>query len=113
MYVLEGRDLCVEESYVKLQVGKFKSKTRVLRRSRNPVWNEEFAFRVHDVGDELILSVFHHDGESGFFNSSNELVGRVRVPILIVLARENQTLPPTWFSLERPGSEKFISQEYG
>ncbi|RVX18655.1 C2 and GRAM domain-containing protein [Vitis vinifera] len=112
-YVLEGRDLCVEDSYVKLQLGKFKSKTRVLRRSRNPVWNEEFAFRVHDVGGELILSVLHHDDDSGFFNSSNELVGRVRIPVSAVLAKENQTLPPTWFSLERGRSGKFISKEYG
>ncbi|KAJ9677869.1 hypothetical protein PVL29_022696 [Vitis rotundifolia] len=111
-YVLEGRDLCVEDSYVKLQVGKFKSKTRVLR-SRNPVWNEEFAFRVHDMGGELILSVLHHDDDSGFFNSSNELVGRVRIPVSAVLAKENQTLPPTWFSLERARSGKFISKEYG
>ena len=98
---------------MKLQLGKFKSKTRVLRRSRNPVWNEEFAFRVHDMGGELILSVLHHDDDSGFFNSSNELVGRVRIPVSAVLAKENQTLPPTWFSLERGRSGKFISKEYG
>ena len=113
MYVLEGRELCVEDCYVKIQVGKFKSKTRVLRGSRNPVWNEEFAFRVHDMGDELIISVLHHDNDSGFFNSGNELVGRIRVPVSAVLAKENHSLPPTWFSLEGPRSGKFISKEYG
>lgn len=113
VYVLEGKDLSVEDSYVKLQVGKFKSKTRVLRGSRNPVWNEEFVFRVHDIADDLILFVIHHDDDSGFFNSSNEIVGRLRLPVSAVLAKENHALPPTWFSLEGPRTGKFISKEYG
>ena len=65
------------------------------------------------MGDELILSILHHDVDSGFFNSGNELVGRVRVPVSAVLAKVNHSLLPAWFSLEVPRSGKFISKEYG
>ena len=49
VYVLEAKDLSVKDSYVKLQVEKHKSKTRILRNTMMPVWNEEFVFRVHDM----------------------------------------------------------------
>ncbi|KAK9278108.1 hypothetical protein L1049_027666 [Liquidambar formosana] len=113
VYMLEGRNLPVEDSYVKLQVGKLKSKTRVLWKSLNPVWNEEFVFRVHDIKDDLVVSVFHHDGDSGFFNGSGELVGRARIPVSAVAGEANQTLPPTWFSLEKPKTERFINEDCG
>ena len=63
MYVLEAKDLSVKDSYVKLQVGKHKSKTRILRNTMMPVWNEEFVFRVHDMDEELVVSLFHHDDD--------------------------------------------------
>ncbi|OVA20611.1 C2 calcium-dependent membrane targeting [Macleaya cordata] len=106
VYVLEARDLPVKDSegltdaFVKLHVGKYKSKTRVLKKTLNPVWNEEFVFRVHDIDDELIVSVFHHD-DHGFFNAPGDLLGRVRIPLWSVIDEDNQTLPPTWFSLEK------------
>ncbi|KAK3037535.1 hypothetical protein RJ639_030343 [Escallonia herrerae] len=113
VYVLEGKDWPVKDSYVKLQVGKFKSKTRVLKNTTNPVWNEEFVFRVHDMEDELVVSVYHHDDDSGFFIVSGDLVGRVRVPVWSVAGEENHNLPPTWFSLEKPKSHKSINQDCG
>ncbi|CAH2075699.1 unnamed protein product [Thlaspi arvense] len=113
-YVLEGRDLAVEDSYVKLQLGKFKSKTRVLKNTKNPVWNEEFAFRVHDMEDELVVSVYRTVEGSGFFNMSADLVGRVRVPIGSVAAEENHNLPATWFSLVKPkGSRSKNNRDCG
>lgn len=103
MYVLEGSDWAAEDSFLKLQVGKFKSKTRVLRNTRNPAWNEEFAFRVHSLeDDQLLVSAYHHHGDPGFFYGSAELMGRVRIPLWSVAAEENQNMPPTWFSLEKP-----------
>ncbi|KAF5182941.1 C2 and gram domain-containing protein [Thalictrum thalictroides] len=112
VYVLEARDLLVKESkgvfvdaYVKLQVGKYKSRTRVLKKTQNPIWNEEFDFRVVDMDEELIVSVVHKD-DSGFFSVSRDLVGRVRIPIWSMVSEDNQTLPPTWFSLENPKAEK-------
>lgn len=115
MYLLEGRDWAVKDSYLKLQVGKFKTKTRVLKNTKNPLWNEEFVFRVHDLEDELVVSMYH-DGEheSGFFNgSAGDLVGRIKIPLLTVANEENKNLQPTWFSLERPKSVKSVDKDCG
>ncbi|XP_017972261.1 PREDICTED: C2 and GRAM domain-containing protein At5g50170 isoform X1 [Theobroma cacao] len=113
VYVLQAKDLGVEDIYVKLQVGKFKSKTRTLRNTLNPIWNEEFVFRVHDVGEQVVVSVFHHDDDSGFFNASKDLVGRVRIPVWLIADEDNQTLPPTWLSLEKPKTGRFINKDCG
>ncbi|CAA0818101.1 C2 and GRAM domain-containing protein [Striga hermonthica] len=116
--LLEGRDLPAKDfCYVKLQVGKCKSRSRVLRSGEKLIWNEEFFFRVHDLEDELVVSVCRHDGDReqhGIFGaSSGDCVGRVRVPIWSVVAEENHNLPPTWFSVERPKSAKSINRDCG
>ncbi|KAI3686421.1 hypothetical protein L1987_80097 [Smallanthus sonchifolius] len=123
VYVLEGRDLPLEESFLKLKVGKFKTRTRVLNNTKNPVWNEEFAFRVRSLDDdELIVSVYHHhddaggddDGSSGFFKDRfRDLVGRVRIPLWSVAAEEDHHLQPTWFSIESHKSNKSMKKECG
>ncbi|XP_019185031.1 PREDICTED: C2 and GRAM domain-containing protein At5g50170 [Ipomoea nil] len=113
VYLLEGRNLGVKDSYVKLQLGKFKSKTRILKNTTDPVWKEEFVFRAGELGEELILSVYEHNGDSGLFNGSGDLVGRVKIPIWSVVAEENQNLPPTWFSLQRPKNGKSIDRDDG
>uniref|UniRef100_A0A2N9GVK6 C2 domain-containing protein n=1 Tax=Fagus sylvatica TaxID=28930 RepID=A0A2N9GVK6_FAGSY len=113
VYVLEGKDLSVKDSYVKIQVGKHKSKTRILRNTHMPIWNEEFVFSVHDTDEELVVSLFRHDDEPRVFHGSRDLVGRVRIPAWSIAAEENHTLPPTWFALEKPKSGKFISEDCG
>ncbi|KZV34749.1 hypothetical protein F511_00651 [Dorcoceras hygrometricum] len=115
-YLLEGRDWAVKDSYVKLKVGKSKSKkTRVLKDSNNPVWNEEFVFQVHDLQDELVVSVYkYNDHEPGFFNvSAGNLVGRVKIPLWSVVEEEDQNLPPTWFSIQRSKNAKSIHTDCG
>lgn len=105
--VLEAKDLPVKDSYVKLKLGKFKSKTRILRHICNPVWNEEFVFKVHDHNnnkeDVLVVS---NDGES-------ILLGEVRIQVAFVASQDKQTLPPTWFSLETPKSGEFFNKYCG
>ncbi|KAB5525037.1 hypothetical protein DKX38_022786 [Salix brachista] len=118
VYVLQGKGLPVKDAYFVLQVGKLKSKTRVFRNNSNHVWNEEFVFRVHGNNDqqELVVSVFNHDDVDdfgSFFNGSGDLVGRVQIPVWSVAAEQNQTLPPTWFSLEKPMTGKFINMDCG
>lgn len=118
VYVLEAKDLAEEEDcFVKLRVGKCKAKTRVLKGTSNPVWNEEFVFRVRDIEeDELLVSVFQRDDDSsGILEGARRglLLGRVRIPICSVAGEENQALPPTWFPLERRRSGKFISKVCG
>ncbi|KAL5544117.1 hypothetical protein UlMin_007901 [Ulmus minor] len=113
VYVLEGKDLHGKDCYVKLQVGKQKSKTNVSKKPIDPIWNEEFVFRIHDIGEVLIVSVFHHDDDSGFFNGSADLMGRVRIPLWSLASEDNHTLLPTWFSLERPKSGKNAPKDCG
>jgi len=112
-YVLEAKDLPVKSgSYVKLQLGKFKSKT-IVRNGSDPVWNEEFVFRVYDVEDELVVSIYDHDDDSGLFSVSGYLVGRVRIPVWTVADEENHCLPPTWFALLKPKTGKYSKRNSG
>ncbi|XP_043723254.1 C2 and GRAM domain-containing protein At5g50170 isoform X2 [Telopea speciosissima] len=117
VYVLEARDLQGTESkgnlYAKLQVGKYKSNTRVVSKALNPVWNEEFVFRVHDIDEELVVSIFNQRDDHGFFHASADLLGGVRVPVWSVVGEDKQTLPPTWFSLEKPKTGKFTTKDSG
>ncbi|CAN4085978.1 unnamed protein product [Withania somnifera] len=114
VYLLEGKYWAVEDSYVKLKIGKFKSKTRVLKNTRNPIWNEEFVFRVHDLEDELVLSVYQHHDHSGIFNNVyGDLVGKLKIPVSSVASEENHNLPPTWFSLQKPKSAKSVDKYCG
>ncbi|KAK1565537.1 hypothetical protein Q3G72_029097 [Acer saccharum] len=115
VYVLQAKDLLVRDSYVKVQVGKNKSKTRILKNNANPIWNEEFVFRIQDVEDEEVLvSVLNRDDDSGFLHSSGDSMGRVRIPVSSVAAEDNQVLPPTWFSLEQPNKTgKFTNKDCG
>ncbi|WCJ36127.1 C2 calcium/lipid-binding and GRAM domain containing protein [Euphorbia peplus] len=116
VHILQAQDLPTSDSYVKLQLGKHKSKSRILRNNCNPVWNEEFVFRIHhaDSDDELIISVYSYDeNEVGFFNSSGDLIGRITIPVSSVSAELSQCLPPTWFSLQKPLAGKFINMDCG
>lgn len=113
--LFEGRGSALKNSYVKLQVGKHKSKTRILKNTENPLWNEEFVFRVHDLEEELVVSVYKSvDHDHGFFHvSAGELVGRVRIPVWVVAEEENQSLPPTWFSVEKAKNVKSVENDRG
>ncbi|KAJ4959793.1 hypothetical protein NE237_019703 [Protea cynaroides] len=110
VYVLEARDLSETDLkgnvYAKIQVGKYKTKSRIVSKTLNIVWNEEFVFRVHDMDEELIVSIFNQRDDHGFFHLSDDLLGRVRLPVWSVIAEDKQTLPPTWFSLEKPKTGK-------
>ncbi|CAH2070593.1 unnamed protein product [Thlaspi arvense] len=117
VYVLQAKDLPVKETFVKLHVGKHKSKTRVSRDTSNPIWNEEFVFRVSSVeeGNAVVVSVLHHDQDlhSVQSNVSTVLIGKVRIPLCSVAGEENQTLLPTWFVIEKPSDGKFVNIECG
>ncbi|EEF51927.1 conserved hypothetical protein [Ricinus communis] len=110
VYVLQAKELPVKDSFVTLQIGKHNSKTRVLKDSANPVWNEEFVFRVHDTDVDLVVSVFNYNHDH---RGSGDLLGRVRIPVCSISAENNHSLPPTWFSLEKPLTGKFINMDNG
>ncbi|KAL5997418.1 hypothetical protein ACLOJK_008348 [Asimina triloba] len=134
LYVLEARDLppttccCAEcgslhDFHARIQLGKYKSRTRVVRNTRCPVWNEEFVFRVDDgrqVEEELVISVFHdnerhHHHDVPFLNGkASAFVGRVRIPVRALLGEQKETLPPTWFSLRpKPGKSNKTRKDCG
>ncbi|KAG2298910.1 hypothetical protein Bca4012_010467 [Brassica carinata] len=115
VYVLQAKDFPVQETFVVLNVGKHKSKTRVSRGTSNPIWNEEFVFRVGGVeeGDDVVVSVLHHDQNHHQSNVSTGLIGKVRIPLCSVAGEENQTLLPTWFVIEKPSDGKFVNIECG
>uniref|UniRef100_K7KL01 C2 and GRAM domain-containing protein n=1 Tax=Glycine max TaxID=3847 RepID=K7KL01_SOYBN len=110
-----AKDLPVKDTYVKLRLGKFKCRTRILRNTSNPVWNKEFGFNVHGAEDMLVVSVVNHDNinECRVTNGSVEFVGEVRIPVGSVAFEDKQTFLPTWFSLESPKSGKFFNEYCG
>ncbi|CAA7404823.1 unnamed protein product [Spirodela intermedia] len=117
VYVLEAKGLRAQaETYVKLKVGKYRSRTRMVSVGADLVWNEEFVFRMEDAwevgdgeeeeadGDQLLtVRVFSRDQTRGgiFGGGNRRLLGRVDVWLSTVFGDERRTLPPTWFPLRR------------
>lgn len=105
VYVQEAKGLPAKDynglsdPYVKLQLGKSKARTRVIRKTLNPSWNEEFTFKVDDLSEELHISLWDEDK---FL--VDDFLGQVKVPVSKVLDSEKQTMPLTWFPLQPRGS---------
>ncbi|XP_052732347.1 C2 and GRAM domain-containing protein At5g50170 isoform X4 [Vigna angularis] len=81
--VLEAKDLPVSATYVKLRLAKLKAKTRILTNTCNPVWNQEFCFRVHDAEDVLLLSVVSHVNECRVTNGYVGFVGKILLTVYL------------------------------
>ncbi|CAJ1974960.1 unnamed protein product [Sphenostylis stenocarpa] len=109
--VLEAKDLPVGDTYVKLRLAKVKAKTKILRNTCTPVWNQEFSFKVHDAEDVLVVSLVNHDNESRVV--TGYVVGEVRIPVGSIALEENQTSLHSWFSLESPPTGKFFNKYCG
>ncbi|CAH8388798.1 unnamed protein product [Eruca vesicaria subsp. sativa] len=107
--VIEARNLPAmdlngfSDPYVRLQLGKHKSRTKVVKKNLNPKWGDDFTFRVDDLKDELVVSVLDEDK---YFN--DDFVGQVRVPVSQVFDAENQSLGSVWYPLlpKKKGSKK-------
>ncbi|MCI22986.1 C2 and GRAM domain plant-like protein, partial [Trifolium medium] len=105
--VLEAKDLPVKNSRVKLQLGKLKYKTRISTNTFNPIWNEEFVFKVVKdiIAEEVLVVTVDNDELKVMINGDVvDFVGEVRIPVGSVgFDQDNnnkQILPPTWFSLQ-------------
>uniref|UniRef100_A0ACD5ZVM5 Uncharacterized protein n=1 Tax=Avena sativa TaxID=4498 RepID=A0ACD5ZVM5_AVESA len=116
VHVLEARNLLPAtaadangpgDPYAKLQLGRQRAKTKAIKKSLNPSWDEEFAFRVGDLKEELLLSVVDEDK---YF--SDDFLGQVKVPLSAVLDADNRSLGTQWYQLQ-PKSKKSKIRDYG
>ncbi|XP_044436014.1 C2 and GRAM domain-containing protein At1g03370 isoform X1 [Triticum aestivum] len=111
--VLEARGLLPvhlngsSDPFVKLQLGKRRAKTAVVKKSLTPAWDEEFSFLVGDVTEELSVSVLNEDK---YF--TNDLLGKVKVPLSKVMEAEDFNLGTAWYQLQ-PKSKKSKKKERG
>ncbi|XP_076882817.1 C2 and GRAM domain-containing protein At1g03370-like [Bidens hawaiensis] len=83
------------DPYVKLKLGHQRFKTKVVKKSLNPSWCEEFSFKVEDLKEQLVVSVFDEDK---FF--SDDFVGSVKVPVSSVFDAVGKSLGTVWYPLE-------------
>ncbi|PKU69690.1 C2 and GRAM domain-containing protein At1g03370 isoform X2 [Dendrobium catenatum] len=97
----------LSDPYVRLQLGKQRAKTKVVKKSLNPFWDEEFNFRVGDLKEELIILVLDEDK---YF--SDDSIGQVKLPLAKVLDAENLSLGSAWYQLQ-PKSKKSKNKECG
>ncbi|CAN6682982.1 unnamed protein product [Malus baccata var. baccata] len=111
--VLGARDLPAmdlngfSDPYVKVKLGKHKLRTKVVKKTLNPYWGEEFAFRVDDLNGELVFSVLDEDK---YFN--DDFVGCVRIPVSQVFDARNKSLETAWYPLH-PKSKKSKNKDCG
>ncbi|TVU03305.1 hypothetical protein EJB05_51152, partial [Eragrostis curvula] len=97
----------LRDPYARAQLGKQRAKTKVARRTVTPAWDEEFAFRVGDLRDQLLVAVLHEDR---YF--SDDFLGQVKVPLSAVLDADNLTLGTQWYQLQ-PKSKKAKIKDCG
>jgi Ca2+-dependent lipid-binding protein len=97
----------LRDPYAKLQLGKQKFKTKVVKKNLNPSWGEEFSFKVEDLNEELVVGVLDEDK---YFN--DDIVGQIKVPVSHVFDADNQSLGTVWYSLQ-PKNKKSRFKECG
>lgn len=104
--VIEARNLLAMDSnglsdpYVKVQLGRQRAKTKVVKKSLNPIWDEEFSFRVGNLKEEICISVLDEDK---YF--ADDFLGQIKVPVSNLLDKENLSLGIQWYPLQ-PKSKK-------
>ncbi|CAM0913587.1 unnamed protein product [Alopecurus aequalis] len=116
--VLEARNLLPSSTaaaeaapgdpYARLQLGRQRARTKAVRRTPAPAWDEEFAFRVGDLKEELRVSVVDEDR---YF--SDDFLGQVRVPLSAVLDADGLSLGTQWFQLQPKSSKSKTVRDYG
>ncbi|KAJ0791652.1 putative prolycopenC2 and GRAM domain-containing protein [Helianthus annuus] len=83
------------DPYVKLKLGHQRFKTKVVKKCLNPSWCEEFSFKVEDLKEQLVVSVFDEDK---FF--SDDFVGSVKINISSVFDTVDKSLGTVWYPLQ-------------
>lgn len=84
----------LSDPYVRIQLGKQKHRTKVVKKCLTPYWGDEFSFRVDDLSDELVISVLDEDK---YFN--DDFIGLVKFPVSKVFDSPDKSLPTAWYPL--------------
>lgn len=109
--VIEANNLAAMDSngvshfYVRVQLGKHKFRTKVIKNDLKPKWDEQFSFWVDDLKDSLVISVMDEDK---FFN--NDLVGRLKIPVSQVFEEDIKSLGNAWYSLKSKKKKSKIKE---
>ena len=112
VHVIEARCLPamdpngLSDPYVRLQLGKHRSKTKVVKKNLNPYWDEEFSFRVGDLSEELTVSVLDED------KYIDDFLGQVKIPLSKVMDADNLSLGTQWYQLQ-PKNKKAKQKDCG
>ncbi|CAK9139169.1 unnamed protein product [Ilex paraguariensis] len=111
--VIEARDIPAmdlngfSDPYVKLQLGRQRFRSKVVKKCLNPSWCEEFTFRVEDLKEELVISVLDEDK---YFN--DDFVGQIKVPMSLVFDANDKSLGTAWYPLQ-PKNKKAKTRDCG
>lgn len=95
------------DPYVRLQLGRHRFRTKVVKKSLHPSWGEEFSFKVDDLKDELVLTVLDEDR---YFN--DDFIGQLKIPVSRVFDADNGSLGTAWYCLQ-PKNKKSKNKECG
>ena len=111
--VIEARNILAmdlngfSDPYVKLQLGKQRYRTKVVKKTLNPSWGEEFSFKVEDLNEELLISVLDEDK---YFN--DDFLGHLKLPVSRVFDAHHKSLATAWYTLH-PRNKKSKSKDCG
>lgn len=113
VHIGEARDLPARDSnglsdpYVHLQLGSTKYRTSVVYKSLNPKWNEKFVFKVENLQDDLVLTLWDED------RFVDDFLGQLKVPVQSILEADKQKVPTSWHTLQKryPFSKAPVSGE--
>ncbi|KAL3643312.1 hypothetical protein CASFOL_014127 [Castilleja foliolosa] len=95
------------DPYVKLQLGKQKFRTKVVKKCLSPSWCEEFTFKVDDLKEEILICVLDEDK---YFN--DDFIGQIKVPISHVFEANDKSLGTAWYTLQ-PKHKKSKNKDCG
>ncbi|KAL2473560.1 C2 and GRAM domain-containing protein [Forsythia ovata] len=95
------------DPYVKLQLGRQRVRTKVVKKCLNPSWCEEFTFKVDDLKEEIVISVFDEDKYL-----IDDFIGHIKVPVIRVFEANDKSLGTSWYTLQ-PRNKKAKNKDCG
>ncbi|KAL8115837.1 hypothetical protein AgCh_022362 [Apium graveolens] len=92
------------DPFVRLKLGRQRFKTKVVKKSLTPSWCEEFSFKVEDLKEELVVSVFDEDKYC-----KDDFVGLANIPVSRVLDADGKSLGTAWYTLQPKNNKSKIT----